>query len=102
MQCLLIYDIPNDRARQKIADACLDYGLTRLQYSAFLGNLSRAHQRALFTEIEYRLGTNTGNIQLFPLDEASWRGRRSLVQQRDDQGDDHDDDHDDAEGTNGT
>jgi CRISPR-associated endonuclease Cas2 len=27
MRCLLIYDIPDDRVRQKIADACLDYGL---------------------------------------------------------------------------
>ena len=40
MQSLLIYDIPDDRARQKIADACLDYGLQRIQYSAFLGELT--------------------------------------------------------------
>jgi hypothetical protein len=40
MQSLLIYDIPDDRARQKVADACLDYGLERIQYSAFLGELT--------------------------------------------------------------
>ncbi|RMF86962.1 MAG: CRISPR-associated endonuclease Cas2, partial [Nitrospinota bacterium] len=27
MKCLLIYDIPDDRIRTKIADFCLDYGL---------------------------------------------------------------------------
>ena len=34
---LLVYDIPDDRKRTKIADACLDYGLDRIQFSAFLG-----------------------------------------------------------------
>jgi CRISPR-associated protein Cas2 len=81
MQCLIIYDISDDRARQKIADACLDYGLARLQYSAFLGDLSRAHQRALFGEIRDRLGRKPGNVQLFPLDERAWTGRRSIMQE---------------------
>jgi CRISPR-associated protein Cas2 len=81
MQCLIIYDISDDRARQKIADACLDYGLARLQYSAFLGDLSRAHQRALFGEIRDRLGRKPGNVQLFPLDERAWAGRRTIAQE---------------------
>lgn len=81
MQCLLIYDIPDDRARQRIADACLDYGLQRIQYSAFSGNLSRAHQRELFNEIRRRLGRKAGNIQLFPLNEQSWNGRRVIAQE---------------------
>jgi CRISPR-associated protein Cas2 len=86
MQCLLIYDIPNDRARQRIADACLDYGLQRLQYSAFCGNLTRTHQRELFSLVRQRLGKHSGNIQLFPLDEASWGGRRVLAQEERDDG----------------
>lgn len=84
MQCLLIYDISHDGARQKVADACLDYGLQRLQYSAFVGDLSRTHQRALFKEIEKRLGRRDGNIQLFPLNEASWNGRRTITQRGND------------------
>ena len=80
MQSLLIYDIPDDRARQKIADACLDYGLERIQYSAFLGELTRTHQRALFVEIKKRLGRKAGNVQFFPLDGHSWSGRRVIAQ----------------------
>lgn len=80
MQCLLIYDIPDDRTRQKIADACLDYGLQRVQYSAFIGTLSRSYQRELFTEVQRRLGKQPGNIQLFALDDASWRSRRVISQ----------------------
>lgn len=81
MQCLLIYDIPHDGARQKVADACLDYGLQRIQYSAFVGDLTRTHQRALFREIQKRLGRRAANVQLFPLDVASWQGRREIAQQ---------------------
>lgn len=78
MQCLLIYDIPHDGARKKVADACLDYGLQRIQYSAFCGNLSRTHQRELFRVIEQRVKGKAANIQLFPLDEQSWNSRREL------------------------
>jgi CRISPR-associated protein Cas2 len=84
MQCLLIYDIPHDGTRQKVADACLDYGLARVQYSAFVGQLTRSHQRALFGEIRRRLGRRSGNIQLYPLDEKSWAGRRTIAQEGND------------------
>ncbi len=80
MQCLLIYDIPHDGTRQKVADACLDYGLQRVQYSAFSGDLSRTHQRELFQEITRRIRRQEANIQLFPLDEKSWSGRRVIAQ----------------------
>ncbi|MGB9740039.1 MAG: CRISPR-associated endonuclease Cas2 [Chloroflexus aggregans] len=83
MQCLVIYDIPDDRARQRVADACLDYGLQRIQYSAFAGNLSRAHQRALFNEITRRLKDRTANVQLFVFDAKMWEERRVLEQNYD-------------------
>ncbi|WP_322494884.1 CRISPR-associated endonuclease Cas2 [Chloroflexus sp.] len=84
MQCLVIYDIPDDRARQRVADACLDYGLQRIQYSAFAGNLSRAHQRALFGEIARRVKGRTANVQLFAFDAQTWSERRTLEQNYDD------------------
>lgn len=78
MRCLLIYDIPNDRIRTKIADACLDFGLDRVQYSAFYGNLSRNHQEMLFLKVTDLLGKKAGNIQLIPICESDWSNR--LVQ----------------------
>lgn len=80
MRCLLIYDIPDDRSRQKVADACLDYGLQRIQYSSFAGNLSRTHQRELMTEVRRRLGKNAGNIQLFTFPDDIWKARRVIEQ----------------------
>jgi CRISPR-associated protein Cas2 len=80
MRCLLIYDISHDGARTKVADACLDYGLERVQYSAFLGELSHVHQRELLLQIKRRIGKHAANIQLFPLDEKSWLARRTIEQ----------------------
>jgi len=78
MRCLVIYDITHDGTRAKVADVCLDYGLERIQYSAFFGELSHIHQRELLVKIELRLGKHEANIQLFPLDEKSWSGRRVI------------------------
>ena len=50
-RCLLVYDISHDRTRSRVADVCLDYGLDRFQYSAFVGRLTRTHQEELMLRI---------------------------------------------------
>ncbi len=76
MNCLLIYDIPNDRIRTKVADACLDYGLDRMQYSAFSADISRNHQEELFLKVCALLGTEAGNVQLIPICGKDWGNRQ--------------------------
>lgn len=62
LQCLIIYDIPNDRARQKIADDCLDYGLHfKLQLAAY----------ALLLEQTWGLPVRRGYIYSIPLRESA-------------------------------
>jgi CRISPR-associated protein Cas2 len=78
MRCLLIYDISHDGTRTKVADACLDYGLQRIQYSAFIGEISRIHQRELLLKIKRRIGKQNANVQVFPLDEKCWSNRRVI------------------------
>jgi len=84
MRCLLIYDISHDGVRAKVADACLDYGLERIQYSAFLGELNWIHQKELLLQIKRRIGKHDANVQLFPLDEKSWTSRRVIEQKSED------------------
>ncbi len=79
MNCLLIYDIPNDRIRVKVADACLDYGLDRIQYSAFHGDISRNYQEELFLKVTALLGKEPGNIQLLPICKKDWDRRQAFV-----------------------
>lgn len=79
---LLVYDIPDDRKRTKIADTCLDYGLDRIQYSAFLGWLLPSQQEELFMKLKKILGKKDGNIQMFILSPEDWRKRKILDQQK--------------------
>jgi len=81
MRYLLIYDISHDGVRTKVADACLDYGLERIQYSAFQGELTRTHQRELWVLISKRVGKHGATINLYPLDEKSWAERRVFKQE---------------------
>ncbi|MCB0096746.1 MAG: CRISPR-associated endonuclease Cas2 [Caldilineaceae bacterium] len=81
MKCLLIYDIPDDGVRAKIANFCLDYGLDRVQYSAFLGDLSTNHQEELILKMEAKLGKAAGKIDLFPICKADWRARLRIEQE---------------------
>lgn len=78
MKCFLIYDIPDDKLRTKIADFCLDYGLERIQLSAFVGELMRNHQEELFLKITNKLKNSPGNVQLFPICNKDWHKRLSF------------------------
>lgn len=77
---LLVYDIPDDAKRNKIADACLDYGLDRLQFSAFVGWLTSSQQTELMAKIQKILGKKNGNVQLFPVCSEDWRKRKVIDQ----------------------
>ena len=79
MKCLLIYDVPNDRLRTKIADICLDYGLTRIQYSAFFGELSHNRQGEILQKMKRRIGKQEANVQLFPVCERDLGLCKKLV-----------------------
>ena len=72
---LVIYDISNDRVRSKVATACEDYGLDRVQYSAFYGRLQRTFQEELMMKIEKLLGDEVGSIQLIPVANNEWERR---------------------------
>jgi CRISPR-associated protein Cas2 len=77
---ILIYDIPDDAKRTKIADACLDYGLDRIQYSAFCGWLPNSLQNELLQKIRRILGKKPGNVQLIPICNEDWRKRKVIDQ----------------------
>ncbi len=64
---LLIYDIPDDRVRHKVSERCKDYGLSRVQYSAFAGELDRNRREELMLRLRKTLGKKEGNIRLQPV-----------------------------------
>lgn len=80
MRILLVYDIVNDRQRLKVADACLDYGLDRIQLSTFIGMLPRTKQEELMLRIEYIIGDDAASVHLYPIDEKAWQKRLKFEQ----------------------
>lgn len=78
MRLLLIYDITHDGTRAKVADACLDYGLDRIQYSAFCGDLSRNHQEELWLRINSLVSKVGGKVWLMPVGEKEWDKRLEM------------------------
>jgi len=78
---ILVYDIVDDRKRAKIADICLDYGLDRIQFSAFVGWLIPSKQKELMIKIKRTLGKSPGNVQLVPICAEDWQ-KRKIIDQR--------------------
>ncbi len=76
---LLLYDIPHDGLRAKVADACLDYGLTRIQYSAFLGELNYNRQQEILQRLRRLVGQQPARIQVVPVCEKDMRLVKEVV-----------------------
>lgn len=64
---LLIYDIENDRLRTRASDVCLDYGLERIQFSAFFGKLNRNRRQELALKLQNEIGTESARIRIIPV-----------------------------------
>jgi CRISPR-associated protein Cas2 len=80
MRCVVVYDIPDDRVRARVADVCLDYGLERIQFSAFQGSLEPAHQEELLLKAKKKVGNKEANIQVFSICEKDWDKRLVWIQ----------------------
>jgi len=70
MITLVIYDITDDRIRNKIAKVCKRFGLVRIQKSAFLGYLCSARRKELSSKLRRTLRKEKGNIQIFVICKA--------------------------------
>ena len=55
------------RFRLKISETCLDYGLVRIQFSAFQGTLNRNKREELFLRLKSILDDKPGKILLQPI-----------------------------------
>ncbi len=67
---LLIYDVEDDRVRTRVAEACLDYGLERIQFSAFFGRLNRNRRQELALRLLREIGKGSARVRMVPICEA--------------------------------
>ena len=75
MHVIVFYDVTSDRIRKKFADVCLDYGLDRTQFSAFVGDIAPGHQRELMLKLKGLLKDQPGAILLVPINRKEWQRR---------------------------
>ncbi len=66
----VIYDIKNDKARNKVAKYCKQAGLYRVQYSVFLGTLNENEKDTLQLQIEEVIDEDTDRVYIFPMNKS--------------------------------
>lgn len=67
MLTLVIYDISDDKKRTHLSRKLLSYSLSRIQYSAFKGELNSHDRFVLQKELKKFLSTETDSIYIIPL-----------------------------------
>lgn len=62
-----MYDIKNDKARNRVSKACEQIGLNRVQYSVFLGTLEQSEVDTLQIQIEEYINPEKDSVYIFPM-----------------------------------
>jgi CRISPR-associated protein Cas2 len=75
----LFYDIIDDRIRNKVVKVCKDYGLERIQFSGFQGELNRNRRSELYLRLKQTLGSHAGKILILPVCEKDMKDRREII-----------------------
>ena len=78
MRYVVIYDITDDNLRALVAETLKDYGLQRIQYSAFIGHLRRDKLNSLIVDLKNLIKDLVENVQLFPVCDTCFRGKREV------------------------
>jgi len=76
LHVIVTYDISNNKARRKISERCLDYGLDRTQYSVFSGRLRPTSIRALSKALQQYV--KSGHVLIIPIASDDWEKRIEL------------------------
>ena len=74
-----MYDIEDDRIRYRISEACLDFGLERIQFSVFRGKLNPNKREELLMRLSNLLGEAPGKILIQPMCEDDFKSCLELV-----------------------
>ncbi len=65
-----MYDIKNDRLRNKVAKLCKQSGIYRVQYSVFLGTLEENERDTLKLKIEEVVNKESDSVYIFPMNKS--------------------------------
>jgi CRISPR-associated protein Cas2 len=66
----VLYDIKNDKTRNRVAKFCKQAGLYRVQYSVFLGNLNETEKDSLQLQIDELIDDDTDSVYIFAMNKT--------------------------------
>lgn len=76
----IIYDIAENKTRSRIAKACKNKGLYRVQKSAFLGTINKNQLDELTIMIEEIIDPDIDSVYIFPMCEDDFKKVKLLGQ----------------------
>lgn len=75
----VFYDIEKDKVRNQVGSICKDYGLERIQFSGFIGYLSRNRREELAVRLRDKLEGTNGKVLIQPVCEKDFREYREFI-----------------------
>ncbi|MCA0236279.1 MAG: CRISPR-associated endonuclease Cas2 [Bacteroidetes bacterium] len=76
----VLYDIQNDRSRDRVAKTCKKAGLYRVQYSCFLGTLDEHELDTLELQITPQINPDIDKVYIFPMSRSELKNTTLLGQ----------------------
>ncbi|MBI4917068.1 MAG: CRISPR-associated endonuclease Cas2 [Acidobacteria bacterium] len=72
---VVVFDIPSDKIRRKAGELCMDYGLQRMQWSAFEGLVTRSRREELWDRLTAKIAdaVGGGRVAMYPIGEREAR-----------------------------
>lgn len=75
----VFYDIQEDRIRNKAAKVCKDFGLERIQFSGFVGYLSRNRREEIGIKLRDTISKKTGKILIQPVCDKDFKEYKEYI-----------------------
>ena len=76
----VLYDIQNDRARNRVAKICKQSGLYRVQWSCFIGAIDEQELDTLELRIKPEINQEVDKVYIFPMSRSELRSTVLLGQ----------------------
>jgi len=76
----VMYDIVKDKIRNKVSKCCEQAGIYRVQYSVFLGEMSRTKCKELTCKIEDLINPEIDRVYIFPMCNEDFKSCQLLGQ----------------------
>lgn len=78
VKTFVIYDIEEDKLRNRVFETCKDYGLRHAQYSTFFGELNHNRREEIYLRIRKLIGKKRAKVVIVPVCDRDLRLLKAL------------------------